>query len=1203
MLKFFFNSKLHLKNNQSEIYRKVAKFLSTDKPDSQNKKDVFILKAQTKKPEVKQTQSVPPKPEKFVTMKSSGARDEKREIRPIKTKDEARRSSSKKEKVEEIEFKEEEIPVQVQEKKFYPSYFTQNRYYSRYVKNLENTAKNYFDKIYGNVLNELIRNKISKLENDFAEIKKNSNYNVDNKTQNIRVGLSSKDNIKTQTSSQSNQEHTELFNSQSIKEFEAKLAQLPIITLTDYTFKTNILDFYAERNVDKAFEFFYDNMRHDSIDTSNAGNLSNFLLKLIKYDKIEYLRAVFDTLSKNEVNTAKLSSPVFNFTESFSDYLNYHGKVKFDYDNSLLGLKYVFYHIKNLDKLTIDSKMTQTISHIFDKLAQAKFHSRKISENDDIINIIRDYTASISKFTDFESKLNQTSISILNEESLAKILSLTFDASNSVNDFDLLQVVLDISIRQENFLRYFSENIIAYHQLFGFAPKILSGKALKTKYHELRANIQNKNSNVSPSQLEFLMLLFKLNSLPEYAADCLRNWNDFVGSANAKKQSYAKIYESSLSDFILNSEMENEHFYHKNIEKVFKERNKSVNEQNNVDYLVYKTLAFLKDGNVDFAVEDFFKNLDTNVKNAKESDKELVNFYNQMFLERDSTSTKDETDPELEFELTLRKVNLLEKLRENVINLFSYINENETENKFKIKEEFIEMLKSPSKYSKNDSLIKSRLLYQIRKDLDALNNLNVETIKSELHKKKIKEDLLNEEDRLENIYAKIKVELYEDDYKYQLLSNMLNRNIIHVSDINNIELNERDKQSLLDNIHRTISSINDPNYRKFAQLVQEFFIVKPVSFKRVEFISEDDIYKAEAKQKPATINQIRTDFMKELLSNQSALEELIPKYKDILLKGKNKLKNNCSYVIDTKTESSFKSLVIANNFSNNLESFNLTHYFNKLNKNIARIVDRVSYYKHITLNKIKDNRQRNIIKALYLNNLKISKKSEISSTANYVSYMIHTRNLDRLNNTNNTTNLLKHLNEITNITVSRKDNVYIESIMEELLKYKNIRSLSDENSNSSIKKKFVTTMGKVDKMKELLNQEYEIFSAKHAVYMILYGIEHNMPFAIRIAEKACSDLGYKLPSWVELRLNKYLLSNSKAYAVTVNKVGPVNVANVYRSELSSDKVYDDKNVESLYDNYRVGSIYAVDYLPFKGLEQIVDLKKFSMILKNVGMKY
>ena len=1212
MLKFILRSKACLKINQREKLNSCAKAFSTDNSDKSNKKEVFILRPRDKKPEVKPVQTPTTsqqKSEKFITLKSNLPKDDRRDQRQIKPKDETNVLAWKKEKFLDGEIEADEVLIE--EKKIYPSYMTQNRSYFKYIKSLEKMTKNYFDKIYNNTITALIKKKISQLEKDLNEIKNENSNEIDKKVQSVKVESNSVESSKSEDnplkSKPNTQDHAALFSSSSIKDFESKLAKLPILVLNDFNFKTKILGFYLERNVDKAFEFFYDNMRHDSIETSNAENLSEFVKALLKYDKVEYLKAIFEIFARNEVNTSKLSDPIFNFTVSFSDYMNFHTKVSFDYNAAIVGLKFIFHHLGKSQTVNTSARFNETISETFNKLAEIQFKSRKISENDDILQIIREYRSILNSDMEFKAKQNSL---YLNEEALAKILSLTFDNSNNVNELDLLQIILDISNKQENLLKYLTENVTAYYQLFGFSPKILSGKRLKTKYHELRAKLQNKDSNssiITANQLEFFYNLLKLNSLCDYAGDCLRNWNEFLGTANSKKQSSVKVYERCLADFILSSDIEADHYYNKNIDKVFKEKSKSINSTNNVDYLVAKTLAFLKDGNIDFAVEDFLKNIDSNIKNAKDSDKELVNFYNQMFIERESVVKKEDADGDIEFEFSLRKANLLEKLRENVIQLFSYLNETQLDNKFRTKESFIDLFKvykGVDEKNKGELFLKNKLLARIKKDLNSLGSLTIEGVKSDLHEKNLQANLSDKE-KLENIYAKIKVDLYQDDYKYQLLSNILNRNIIHVSDIFNLELNEKEKKSLLDNIQRSMFSISDKNYSKFAKLVYEFFSLKPVSFKRVEYISEEDIYKTEGKKVVTPVltpGRIKTEFLNEVLKTVPSLEDIIPNYKTLLSNNNHNSNGESSLVITPETQSSFRSFVMANSMMN-LDNYNKLYNFNKINKNISRICDRVSYYKLITLNHIKDNRQRNIIKALYTRESRNSKTSQLASTAVYISHKIHNRNLQKFSAEEKNLFLLKTLTEISSNMVSRRDNSYIESIVDELLKIKNIQSNISDKAIDSNRNKLMTTTGKVEKMKELFNQEYEVFTAKHAVYMILYGIEHNLPFAIRLAEKVCDDLGYVLPSWVELRLNKYLLSHSKEYAATVSRISPVNVANVYRGDSEKDKISDDRGVGSVNANNNGGSIYAVDYLPFKGLEQIVDLKKFTMLIKNIEVKF
>jgi hypothetical protein len=73
------------------------------------------------------------------------------------------------------------------------------------------------------------------------------------------------------------------------------------------------------------------------------------------------------------------------------------------------------------------------------------------------------------------------------------------------------------------------------------------------------------------------------------------------------------------------------------------------------------------------------------------------------------------------------------------------------------------------------------------------------------------------------------------------------------------------------------------------------------------------------------------------------------------------------------------------------------------------------------------------------------------------------------------------------------------------------------------------------------------------------------------------------------------------YAKAVEKVGPVNVASVYKP-ISRDEVSYDYGVKDKYDAYKKPGDSVVEGLQFKGLEEILDIKKFSEILRYIGRK-
>jgi hypothetical protein len=78
-----------------------------------------------------------------------------------------------------------------------------------------------------------------------------------------------------------------------------------------------------------------------------------------------------------------------------------------------------------------------------------------------------------------------------------------------------------------------------------------------------------------------------------------------------------------------------------------------------------------------------------------------------------------------------------------------------------------------------------------------------------------------------------------------------------------------------------------------------------------------------------------------------------------------------------------------------------------------------------------------------------------------------------------------------------------------------------------------------------------------------------------------------------------MIYHTEEYARASDKISPVNVANVYRKDLNREEAKDAHGVETNYDFYKAPSMWAVDHLPFKGLEEIVDIKKFTTIIRQL----
>lgn len=102
-----------------------------------------------------------------------------------------------------------------------------------------------------------------------------------------------------------------------------------------------------------------------------------------------------------------------------------------------------------------------------------------------------------------------------------------------------------------------------------------------------------------------------------------------------------------------------------------------------------------------------------------------------------------------------------------------------------------------------------------------------------------------------------------------------------------------------------------------------------------------------------------------------------------------------------------------------------------------------------------------------------------------------------------------------------------------------------------------------------------------------------------MGEKVCSDFGYVIPAWIETKVNKYLITHSEEYSQTLEKIRSVNLASIYKQTNKND-ISSDSGAKTMYDAYKNPSIWAVDHLPFKGLEEILDVKKFSQIMKQIN---
>jgi hypothetical protein len=144
-----------------------------------------------------------------------------------------------------------------------------------FIKDVEKCYKAVNKTIYYNSISTLIKEKINYLENEINKLSEKENYDNRIKNEQIMSTSSTVDTPKT------------LFNTTSIKETEISVKDLPKNTLNDNKFKLELLNHYSNLNIDKAFEYYYDNLYKAKFETNPY--FINFIQKCFHYDKAEYV--------------------------------------------------------------------------------------------------------------------------------------------------------------------------------------------------------------------------------------------------------------------------------------------------------------------------------------------------------------------------------------------------------------------------------------------------------------------------------------------------------------------------------------------------------------------------------------------------------------------------------------------------------------------------------------------------------------------------------------------------------------------------------------------------------------------------------------------------------------------------------------------------------------------------------------------------
>jgi hypothetical protein len=722
-------------------------------------------------------------------------------------------------------------------------------------------------------------------------------------------------------------------------------------------------------------------------------------------------------------------------------FLNYHYTESFNAVNCLTVLK-----LLSTNKL-INNEILAFIPEVFNKIIESHFETREIYkdiEKDEVLTFIKEY-----KFTHIP----------LDQFAISKYLVLYFD-----ND-KLLDYIFSLP-NKKSLLEHLSNNITAYYHFYGNVPKAFNQLDIRKQYQKVRDIIKDNDT-----ELEFFLTCFKYNKMTEYTADILNIWR----SKNLEALNF------NLTDFVLSSKLKAGNQYHKEVMKVFN----NDGQDRNGSKLVLSTLAYLKDGNDTYAVNNFLEAFEKRIRMLRDNDGQLLNLLIH-------TDGQTRGDPEREMRFTLARVNLSDKIRKDLRVLFTNIRQQST-NAFQANEKIAHYIMngftSNTKGSYTDDLLNN-----IRSNLNELKNVRYEDFADEVVT-----------DSLENILDKLKVLLFLDKRRFKILFFLLEKEFQVGDELKKIELDYQDRDNILKKIKAEKGKYSGDDI-KFLDLLIQFVELKAEDVKKVvidentmrglndsilegfninDLIVRANEYTQRAKDKYYKVSRhdkmleslkylesIGIDLLKKDTQNK---EEKLALYKSYLEKYKGLLK-----IIGKRKIPQFKlfrglnTTAFPNHFNNKMKNYIFNHisYRNQLVSFVLkRLYSQVLFYPH----RLKGDKAK--IRSLILG-------ARSRYEAEIVNYIKSHLNLKQINHENVFSKVLDKIQAIEADLVNKKDEeVFIENL------FKQICATQGIQLDPVIKTK---TPDHLANLKNLLGQDYVVLDYKCAIYMILFGVENNL---------------------------------------------------------------------------------------------------------------
>lgn len=140
------------------------------------------------------------------------------------------------------------------------------------------------------------------------------------------------------------------------------------------------------------------------------------------------------------------------------------------------------------------------------------------------------------------------------------------------------------------------------------------------------------------------------------------------------------------------------------------------------------------------------------------------------------------------------------------------------------------------------------------------------------------------------------------------------------------------------------------------------------------------------------------------------------------------------------------------------------------------------------------------------------------------------------------------------------------------------------------------------------------FPAFYALDLVTFGLNKNLPEAIRLGEQVLQQEGHKMPKNLQRAVRDYLLtsSNGQRYRESMKVTGLQDTSAIYAANANSDyskhaifSKNDDKWMEWMaknsrkQDQYRTPSAWAFDHKPYGLAGEVVDVNAYKQKLAKL----